>query len=177
MNRLIAIIGTAILLVGFNATQAGAVDRGGKGLRCFDGASEGVGNGVCTAHRDGSFTLKNPAPGDYSGVYAENQNVAGKLIKNTTLKYTYSGTIGGGSPRISIPLGGGDYAYLDAACDANNDKTVNIKEAGCIISDSQGYYGLVANYNKVAGSGYTFIVADQPGTVKISNIDLMVAGR
>ena len=82
------------------------------------------------------------------------------------------GDTSGGSPRFSVPLSPGGYVFIDTACDSNLDGIVNLQEPGCIIADSNGYYGLASAYTGVAGSGYAFIVADQPGTVVVSDIKL-----
>lgn len=169
---LLATVALAALgLVTFGSAAQAAPSSQSNSLTCFDGASEGVGNGVCTRH-GGAFTLSNPAPGDYSGVYVENQNLAGQSVRALGLTYTYAGTTGGGSPRFSIPLVGGGYAYVDATCDANADGIVSLQEPGCVIADSNGYYGPASAYTGVVASGYTFLVADQPGTVTVSNINL-----
>ncbi|HEY0902762.1 MAG TPA: hypothetical protein VGE14_02630 [Marmoricola sp.] len=140
-------------------------------LTCFDGASEGYGNGVCV-RKGSAFTLTNPAAGDYSGVYVEDQSLDGQEVRDLGLTFTYAGDTAGGSPRFSIPLSTGGHAFIDTACDANDDGIVNLAEPGCIISDANGYYGLAVDYTGVAGSGYGFIVADQPGTVVVSDIKL-----
>lgn len=175
LKRLTALLaGIALAVLGLSAlgspAQAGPSPKSNP-LTCFDGASEGSGNGVCV-RKGNSFTLTNPEAGDYSGVYVENQNLAGQLVRDLDLTYTYSGTVGGGSPRFSVPLSTGGYVYIDAACDANADGVVNLQEPGCIISDSNGYYGLASAYTGTAGSSYAFIVADQPGTVVVSEIKL-----
>lgn len=181
MRKLLIVLGIAILaIIGFAPNAGAAPSATANKLKCFDGASEAAsvgaapgtyGYGVCT-QKGQTFTLDNPAPGDYSGVYVEAQNLEGQSVKNLGLTYTYSGTTSGGSPRFSIPLFGGGYAYVDAACDANGDRIINLQEPGCNISDSNGYYGLASSYPGVVGAGYTFIVADQPGTVTLSNIVL-----
>lgn len=164
-------LGAVAGLAALTTSAQAAPNAQSNPLMCFDGASEGYGNGVCV-RKGGTFTLTNPAPGDYSGVYVENQNLAGRMVKSLFLTYTYAGTTGGGSPRFSIPLQSGGYAFVDAACDANLDGIVNVMEPGCIMADSNGYYGLAADYSGVAGSSYAFIVADQPGIVAISEIKL-----
>src|SRR4051812_25164972 len=171
----LAVMAFAIVGLSFSPAQAAPSTKSNP-LTCFDGASEAAsagaapgtyGYGTC-ARKGNSFTLTNPGPGDYSGVYVENQSLSGQLVRNLGLTFTYSGTSGGGSPRFSIPLSAGGYVYVDAACDANLDGIVNLQEPGCIISDSNGYYGLASDYTGTAGSTYAFIVADQPGTVVVS---------
>lgn len=175
LKRAVVLLSTAALaatgMAAFSSAAEAAPSPKSNPLTCFDGASEGYGNGVCV-RKGSTFTLTNPAPGDYSGVYVENQNLAGQMVKNLGLTYTYSGTTGGGSPRFSVPLASGGYVFIDGACDANLDGIVSLQESGCIISDSSGYYGLASAYTGVAGSSYAFIVADQPGTVMVSNIVL-----
>ncbi|MCX6396245.1 MAG: hypothetical protein NTV23_07145 [Propionibacteriales bacterium] len=174
-KRLTALLAGAALVaiasVSLGTSAQAAPSPKSNPLLCFDGASEGSGNGTCV-RQGSSFTLTNPEPGDYSGVYVENQSLGGLPVRSLVLSYTYAGTVGGGSPRISVPLAGGGYAYVDAACDANLDGVVNLAEPGCIISDSNGFYGLAADYTGVTGTSYAFIVADQPGTVVVSEIKL-----
>lgn len=151
-------------------------------LTCFtdDTGSECIRNG------SDSFTLINDA-GEGSGVYVENQTLAGKPISEASvLTFSYVGDTSGGSPRFAIPLDIPNYGdtiydgFLFADinhCDANQDGTVSLAEPGCVIEAPGGYFGTFADYvaahpDYKIGSYYTFIVADQPGTVTVYDIKL-----
>jgi hypothetical protein len=145
-------------------------------LQCFSGADDGY-NGTCTQQGQ-SFTLDTVDGDDnpynnYAGVYVEAQSLTGGSVTNLTLRFSYSGDTSGGSPRFTIPLASGGYLYVDTACDANQDGIVDIQEPGCIVSTSNGYHGPVSGLaGETVGDGYTFIVADQPGVVTVSDIKL-----
>jgi hypothetical protein len=178
--RTISLAITAVLAFGgLAASSASAAPAPqSNSVTCFDANSDGYGGGACT-RQGNKFTLSNTT--GYSGVYVQNQSLAGTVAKTLTLSFAYSGATSGGSPRFSIPIDTDGnlntvegYLYADTACDANHDGVINLAEPGCIVADSFGYYGPLSAYpstNKVAND-YTFIIADEPGTVTVSQVDL-----
>lgn len=170
-------------VVGLSLTPAAQAAPSTKAnqLACF---SEG--SGQCVRNGSNSFTLTNTTLGEGSGVYVENQSLAGKPLSEAgALSFAYSGTVGGGSPRFAIPIddpavGGSSYDFFLAAqayyCDANHDGVVSLAEPGCVV-EAPGFFGLFSDYVALhpdykIGSYYTFIVTDIPGTVTISDIKL-----
>ncbi len=163
---------------------------------CFDGASEGSGNGTCVRNGAKSFTLTNPAPGDYSGVYVESSSLSGMRFADiTSLGFAFAGATSGGSPRYSIPIAGGGYVFVDAAsCNTSDNPAASsgtvdpLHDQTCVVSGYDSthdfyYPSWQAFLNGEPGitvaNNYVFIVADQPGTVTLSNIELgrVVPGR
>jgi hypothetical protein len=164
----------------------------GNKLQCFDGETEGFGNGVCTLTDDGA-TLFNAAAGDYSGVYIANSNLEGKKL-NTINKLAFSyasatGDVSGGSPRITFPIdlnGDGlwdDFVSADAVGCTDGDAfsgTVDvINDPTCQVSLNGGgtyesWAAFVAAYPTatVATDAISFIIADQPGSFTITNVQL-----
>jgi hypothetical protein len=160
----------------------------GNKLLCFDGASEGAGNGVCVLGAGGSATLTNPAAGDYAGVYVANTNLDGKSIADINqLSFTYSGATSGGSPRITFPIdldGDGlwdDFVSADAVTCTDGTATAGtvdvINDPTCLVSLNAGpsyasWAAFVAAYPDatVATDALPFVIADQPGTVNVSDV-------
>ena len=176
MHRIISGVAVAaIALFGLAAPQASAApNERSNPLLCFTDDS----GAECT-RQGGSFTLE-VEPGEWAGVYVEEQSLAGEPLSDLDLRFSYEGSTSGGSPRLAIPVDTGSdviWLFADTACDADQDGTVLLGEDGCIVSDSNGYYGTFADYvaahpDYVVGDGYTFIVADQPGLVTVSDIKL-----
>lgn len=185
-------VGGATVL-GFSASANADPSPTANQQICFDGASEGAGNGVCTRNKNGDFTLSNAAPGDYSGVYVPRSGFVGKHFSEITLGFSYDGDTAGGSPRYSIPVLESDgprdgYVFIDApTCNdgagqvaPNSDPTCAVSgyyyEANGSVVDSF-YYGSYDAF--LAGEGdptvfdaIPFVIADQPGTVRVFDIKL-----
>lgn len=163
----------------------------GNKLLCFDGVSEGYGNGVCVLGTNGA-SLYNAAAGDYSGVYIANSNLEGKNVKSINkLSFSYTSSTGavGGSPRITFPVdvnGDGlwdDFVSADAVNCTNGNAfggTVDmINDPTCLVSFNGGasyanWAAFVAANPKatVATNAISFIIADQVGSYTISNVQL-----
>lgn len=178
----IASLAVAILGLSFinSPAQAEPSVRANQ-LTCF---TDNTGS-ECTRNSSDSFTLINDA-GEGSGVYVENQSLAGKPLSDAgVLSFRYSGTVGGGSPRFAIPVddpavGGSSYDFFLAAqasfCDANGDGLMSLAEPGCLV-EAPGYFGPFSEYVALhpeyrIGSYYTFIITDVPGTVTVFDVQL-----
>jgi len=166
---------TAATVLSFTtAGTATAAPKGATG-KCFTDDS----GAVCTKTGQ-SFELVVEA-GEWAGVYTEsNQKLAGLAADELgDLGFDWSGASSGGSPRLSIPPDTDSdlktvegWLYVDTACDDDGDGTVSLDDTGCIVSDSFGYHGTYAAYatEAVVADYYAFLVADQPGTVTVSNV-------
>lgn len=139
------------------------------------------GTGIVT-ESNGTFTLVNDA-GEYSGVYLSSKSTSGKYVGSVDYSFTAGGAIAGGAPRLSIPINDGAgtadlFAFLDVAnCGSG---TVSTEIATCPVFLNQ-LYGSFANWDafvaahptfKIVAGGIPFIIADQPGTFTVSNIQL-----
>jgi hypothetical protein len=122
-------------------------------------------------------TLTNEA-GEYSGVYLKSRRLSDKPLADLDFSFDYEGSTAGGAPRLSIPLSTGSYAFLDALNSGNN-RTVSTTDANAQVFINTG--GQYANWDAMVaahpewrmGSGKVpFVIADQPGTYIISDVDL-----
>jgi hypothetical protein len=182
---------TFVAIAGTGAMAAPATTKAttsGNKLQCFDGASEGYGNGVCSLRANGTATLTNPAAGDYSGVYVLNNNVAGKRLADINqLGFSFTGDSTGGSPRITFPVdidGDGawdDFVSADAlGCSDGAGNVDVINDTTCLVSFNGGS-GPAANSwaefvalnptVRVSNDGQVpFVIADQAGSYQVSNV-------
>lgn len=183
----------AALGLGLVAAPADAAVKQNQ-LVCFDGASEGVGNGVCKLNARGAV-LTNPADGDYSGVYIPNDHLSGVAlgaVKNLSFHYTKD--VAGGAPRFSLAIdsdGNGTndfFAFADAnGCGSTAPKSgvVNVvsnhvANPNCQITTNNGggtfadYTDFVAAYPgaKYATDQVSFVISDQPGTYRLAQVKL-----
>jgi hypothetical protein len=188
MNRTIsaALIGAGtIALLGLGGVAQAAPSPKSNQLTCFDGTSDGGGfNGVCTRNGGGSFTLNNndndTEPNNaYAGVSVEHSALTGMRFADITqLGFSYSGDISGGSPRYSLPVAGGGYVFIDAAsCNDGAGHVAPLTDSTCAVQSPTGYYSSYAAFTTAepglaVGDAGSFIVADQPGIVTVSNIQL-----
>ncbi|HUR15452.1 MAG TPA: hypothetical protein VM097_13300 [Mycobacteriales bacterium] len=174
----------SLAAVGVQTASAGDPSTAGNKLQCFDGTQDGY-SGSCSL--DGrSATLTNPV-GGYSGVYVARTNLAGKRLADVNqLAFSYAGATSGGSPRITLPAdidGDGtweDFISADAVTCNDGAGTVDvINDADCAISfnggsgaPAVGWAAFVAANPgvRVATDAIPFVIADQAGTVTVSNV-------
>jgi hypothetical protein len=144
------------------------------------------GTGDVTIEGRDAATLVNDAT-EYSGVYLKAHNGARK-IGSVKFSFDYSGTIAGGAPRFSIPIDTNHdrtveaYAFLDAngcgATGTSGSGTVSTSDANCKVffqaETFDNWAAFVAAHPKyrIPPRAIPFVIADQPGTYEISNIDL-----
>ncbi len=181
--------GAAALAV--TATPAQAAPARANQLVCFDGVSEASGNGVCKLISKGA-TLKNPASGDYSGVYVNGDNLQGKALGAVNnLSFHYTRDTAGGAPRLSLAIdkdadGAWDFfAFADSnGCSqpAAKSNIVNMITRGtqnptCNIYGEGGalhvgYDAFVAAYPGAvyATDAVSFVIADQAGSYRVAQV-------
>jgi hypothetical protein len=185
---LLTALGGISLIVGQSASAASKTS-----LKCF-GTESGS---ECIANKDGSFTLVNGA-GEYSGVYIPGQRLAGKAFATVSqLRFNYDGDISGGSPRFTLPIidstGRDGWVFIDASSCNIADNTSSpssglvspLVDPSCAVSGyvwnadntTEGfYYGSWQDFlagiggSAVIGSNTPFLIADQGGTVSVSNV-------
>jgi hypothetical protein len=138
-----------------------------------------------TGTLDGSVvTIVNGAD-EYGGVYFASRGRSAKPIAAVNFSFEYSGTVAGGAPRFSIPLDTDRNGRLDgyAFLDANNcglTGSVSTSDDSCQVFLNFGnisfanWDAMVAAHGdwRLAPGKVPFIIADQPGTYVISDIDL-----
>lgn len=180
-------VGGATVL-GFSVSANAAPETKANQLSCFEG-----GGGDCTRNGGNDFTLANPVLDDYSGVHISQRGFVGKHFSELSLGFSYDGDTSGGSPRFSIPVLESDgprdgYVFIDAAsCNDLDGHVAPRTTTACAVS---GYYfeadGTVveqfyySSYDAfLAGEGdptvfaTPFVVADQPGTVRVFDIQFV----
>jgi hypothetical protein len=144
------------------------------------------GTGEVTIEGSNAAILVNAA-GEYSGVYLKAKNGARRL-RSVSFSFDYSGTIAGGAPRFSIPIDTNHdrtvetYAFIDAnSCGATSTSgsgTVSTKDADCKVYvgtevfDNWAAFAAAHPTYRIPPRAIPFIIADQPGTYVISDIDL-----
>lgn len=186
--------------------SAGPTSPGQNKLQCFDGVTDGFGNGgTCTLDSHGSkgsatLNLSSGDPdGDYAGVYTLESGLYGSLLTDITqISYHYSGTIAPlpGNLSYNIPIdtdGDGDtdfYAFVDAFyCPGKNAVVDIVKDSACGIYEGGVTFRanwaalLAANPGaKVATDNFVFIVAERTGSEPsaiwtVSNVKFGKAGK
>jgi hypothetical protein len=131
----------------------------------------------------GTATLANDS-GEYSGIYLRGKPLSARRLSGVHISFRSTGDTAGGAPRFSIPLNTGHtesvtpFAFLDV----NNcgGPVVSTDDPDCKVflnfsSESfDNWDDLVATHPswRVTRRGIPFIIADQPGTYRVSNIDL-----
>jgi hypothetical protein len=169
-----------------------------RAIACFSGPSEGtVFGGTCTLTPTGVATLDNNGgdpDGSFSGVFARNGNLRGKLLADVAeLGFRYGGDPGtGGAPRISLPLdtnadGVTDvYAFIGAfhcndeasavpsVVDAINDPSCTIFVGNQITGYANWTAFATANPTYTVGpdGAPPFVIADEPGVWTVSDVRL-----
>lgn len=173
-----AAIATMVLASG--AATAGRVKPGKT--RCF---SDGEAS-TCAINRDAAnLTVYS---GGYAGIYLNEKQSAKRNLASVHYSFTANGGVAGGAPRLSIPIninGGAGlpdgYAFLDVAgCGgmANTTVTVSTGDANCHVNflgnDYDNWADLAAAFPAARPSpaALAFVIADQPGTYTIYNVDL-----
>ncbi len=167
-------------------------------LLCFDGTSDGGYGGSCVPNSQGakgSVTLTTVTPGfDYAGVYTNDSTMYGqKLGEVKTLSFTYAGTDpGAGAPRFSVPIdtdGNGSkdqWAFISALYCNNGAGLVDaINDPTCTVwlDDGVTFYenwaALVAAFpsGRIATNAFVFVIADEPGTWTINQVQFGKTGR
>src|SRR5687767_10790383 len=95
----LAVMAFAVVGLSFSPAQAAPSTKANQPT-CFTDDS-----GSTCVRKGSAFTIVNDLPGEYGGVYVENQSLAGKSVSEISeLGFRYSGAVSGGSPRYSIPI-------------------------------------------------------------------------
>lgn len=131
----------------------------------------------------GTVTIDNGS-GHYGGVYRASRSLSSKPLRAVHISFTSSGDVAGGAPRFSIPLNTGQaesvapYAFLDVNNCGSNVVSTDSDNCRVFINFNGESFAdwdaLVAAHPtwRVKPGGIPFIIADQPGTYIVSNIDL-----
>jgi hypothetical protein len=122
--------------------------------------------------------------GEYSGVYLR-ARASAKWVKAVHMSFDYTGSVAGGAPRFSIPLDTNrdrvvdGYAFLDAL-NCGDTGTVSTDDPDCkvFLNFSSEWFAnwdaLVAAHPRwrIPPRSIPFVIADQPGDYRVTNIDL-----
>ena len=179
---------TAVVAIGVAVPVALAGNENGNKLSCFSGTEDSV-HGVCTF--TGSVATLNNVDNDtdpynnYSGVYLQNSNLDGKpLAEVSKLSFRYGGDDAtAGSPRFSLPINTGSgstafYAFVSAYyCNDGAGLVDAVNDATCTIyagSESFANWAelVAAHPTWKVGPNRPFVIADDPGTWTVSDVQL-----
>lgn len=199
MKKIVNYVGSLVSIVSLVAFSgpALAANTNGNKLLCFDGTTDGGFYGLCSLAPDGTATLDNVSndatgvtnPYDqYSGVYLQNSNLDGKKLSAVNqLAFDYTGVPTAGSPRLTLPIDkNGDgvtdvYASIGAYyCNDGAGHVDAINDLSCQIFLNDNSAGPWANWDAFVaanptwkiGKNLPFIIADDPGTWTVSNVQL-----
>ena len=118
------------------------------------------------------------------GVYLRSRSLSSKPLRAVHISFRSTGDVGGGAPRFSIPLNTGHaedtppYAFLDVnGCGSN---VVSTSSTTCQVflnfsNESFANWAALARAHpnwRIKAGGIPFIIADQPGNYRVTNIDL-----
>ena len=167
---LVALMVAAVAAIGFGSVAASA---SANKLQAF-------GTGTVTITGD-SATIVNGA-GEYGGVYIHSRGQSAKPLHAVHFSFDSTGDSAGGAPRFSIPIDDGTtvlkYAFIGVLNCGYSTGTVSTDLPNCMVNFNSVDY---ANWDAFASSNPSFriapgkipfIIADQPGSYAVSNIDL-----
>lgn len=176
----------AVALVGASIAFAGS-ERGNT-LSCFSGTEDGGANGTCTFTADGAVLDNVDGDADpynnYSGVYLQNSNLDGKKLSTVNrLSFRYTGDPTAGSPRFSLPIDTGSgttafYAFIGAFyCNDGNGLVDVLNDATCTIFAGDEVFAswaamVAAHPDWLVGPNLPFVIADDPGSWTVSDVQL-----
>lgn len=167
---LVALMVAAVAAIGFGSVAASA---SANKLQAF-------GTGTVTITGD-SATIVNGA-GEYGGVYIHSRGHSAKPLNAVHFSFDSTGDSAGGAPRFSIPIDDGTtvlkYAFIGVLNCGYSTGAVSTDLPNCMVNFNSVDY---ANWDAFASSNPSFriapgkipfIIADQPGSYAVSNIDL-----
>lgn len=169
--RRLSILIALIAVLAFAGTAVAS-----NGLQSF-------GSGDVTINGDAA-TLTNGA-GEFSGVYLKSRSESGKPLAAVDFSFEYTGSTAGGAPRFSIPLDTGAtesvtlYAFVDAL-NCGDTGTVDTNASNCQVflnfsNESFTNWDAFAAAHptwRIAPGSIPFVIADQPGTYVLTEIEL-----
>lgn len=177
MRRVFSVAAGAILALAISAGAASAASS-------YKLVTFGTGT-VTTSDR--SATIVNDA-GEYGGVYIKSKTYSGKALSTVDFEFRSTGDVGGGAPRLSIPIDDpataaklDGYAFLDVInCggDGTTPTLVSTEAGNCLVYFGTDVYAnwdafAAANPTYKVASGYlAFIIADVEGSYAVDHIYL-----
>ena len=168
------------VFITFMVAAVAAIAFGGVAASASPNKLQSFGTGTVMINGD-SATIDNNA-GEYGGVFLTSRSLSAKPLNAVHLSFDSSGDTAGGAPRFSIPIDDGTsvlkYAFLDVLGCGYTTGTVSTDLANCHVNFNSVDY---ANWDAFASANPTFriaagqipfIIADEPGSYAVSNIDL-----
>jgi len=168
------------VLFGLLVAALAAIGFGGVGASASGNTLQTFGTGTVTVTGN-SATIVNGI-GEYGGVFLNSRSLSAKPLNAVHLSFDSSGDTAGGAPRFSIPIDDGStvlkYAFLDMRGCGSTSGTVSTDLANCHVNFNSVDYAswdAFATVNptfRIAPGQIPFIIADEPGSYAVSNIDL-----
>jgi hypothetical protein len=167
----IGLMVAAVAAIGFGSVAASA---SANKLQTF-------GTGAVTVTSADSATIVNGA-GEYGGVYINSRSQSAKPLNAVHFSFDSTGDSTGGAPRFSIPIDDGTtvlkYAFIGVLNCGYSTGTVSTDLPNCMVNFNSVDYAnwdAFASVNptfRIAPGQIPFIIADEPGSYAVSNIDL-----
>ena len=168
------------VLFGLMVAALAAIGVGGVSASASENTLQTFGTGTVTVTGN-SATIVN-GTGEYGGVFLNSRSLSAKPLNAVHLSFDSSGDTAGGAPRFCIPIDDGStvlkYAFLDMLGSGSTSGTVSTDLANCHVNfNSVDYtnWDAFATANptfRIAPGQIPFIIADEPGSYAVSNIDL-----
>ena len=168
------------VFIGLMVAAVAAIGFGSVGAAASASKLETFGTGTVTVS-DNSATIVNGA-GQYGGVFLASRSLSAKPLNAVHLSFDSTGDTAGGAPRFSIPIDDGTtvlkYAFIGVLNCGYAIGTVSTDLPNCMVNFNSVDY---ANWDAFATANPTFriapgqipfIIADEPGSYAVSNIDL-----
>jgi len=166
----IGLMVAAVAAIGFGSVTASAAP---KNLQAF-------GTGTVTVNGD-SATIVNGA-GQFGGVFVSSKSLSAKPLNAVHVSFDSTGDSTGGAPRFSIPIDDGTtvlkYAFIGVLNCGYSTGQVSTDLPNCMVNFNGVDYNnwdafATANPTfRIAPGQIPFIIADEPGSYAVSNIDL-----
>ena len=170
------------VLIGLTVAAVAAISFGSVGASASPADKlQTFGTGAVTVTSPNSATIVN-GDGQYGGVFINSRSQSAKPLDAVHFSFDSSGDSAGGAPRFSIPIDDGTtvlkYAFIGVLNCGYSTGTVSTDLSNCMVNFNSVDY---ANWDAFASANPTFriapgqipfIIADQPGTYMVSNIDL-----
>lgn len=169
------------IFISFMVAAVAAIGFGSVAASASPNKLQTFGTGEVTVASNDSATIVNDA-GEYGGVYIHSRSQSAKPLHAVHFSFDSTGDSAGGAPRFSIPIDDGTtvlkYAFIGVLNCGYSTGEVSTDLPNCMVNFNSVDY---ANWDAFASSNpgfriapgkIPFIIADQPGSYAVSNIDL-----
>jgi hypothetical protein len=167
--------------IGLMVAAVAAIGFGSVAASASANKLETFGTGTVTITSADSATIVN-GTAEFGGVFINSRSQSAKPLNAVHFSFDSTGDSTGGAPRFSIPIDDGTtvlkYAFIGVLNCGYPTGTVSTDLPNCMVNFNSVDY---ANWDAFATANPTFriapgqipfIIADEPGSYAVSNIDL-----